>query len=222
MSKENDDDFFTKKHARLANFALAANIFAWIVLIVHLFLVLGKYIEVQNTYSVRLLTSGQVSDFAGMLKENPSYAASLYIGMLGIFLRGVVYALVLKGISLGLYTILETDLNKKGADDDGSVPVFYKPQVVFWLEKWMSRASIAMIIFNAFESILSFSWIKEVALSFFINQIGADTSATIAAGVMIALGFVFMSALYFFLLKSLSYALKILMEVEFNSRRPQP
>jgi hypothetical protein len=139
--------------------------------------------------------------------------------MLGIFLRGIVFAFVLKGISLGLYILLENDLNKKGVDDDESMPVFYKPQDVLWLEKWISRASIAVIGLTAVVSLFSFSRMKEMTSTYFINQPGADLSANIAAGVLIALNIVFVSALYYFLLKSLSSALKILMEVEHNSRR---
>ena len=218
MSKKSGDDFFTKKHARLTNFALAANIFAWIVFIVHIFLVWARYIEVQNTYTYQSIVSGQIADFAGMLKEKPVYAASLYLDMLGIFLRGVVFALVLKGVSLGLYILLENDLNKKGADDDESTPVFYKPQDVLWLEKWISRASIAVIGLTVVVSLFDFSRAKQMTSVYFTNQPGADLSANIAAGVLIVLNIIFVSALYYLLLKSLSYALKILMEVEHNSR----
>lgn len=218
MSKKNGEDFLAKKHARLTNFALAANIFAWIVLIVHIGLVWAKYVEVQNIYNYQAAFSGKIVDFAGMLKENPAYAASIYLDMLGIFLQGIVFAFVLKGVSLGLYILLENDLNKKGANYNESKPVFYKPQDVLWLEKWISRASIAVIGLTAIVSLFSFSQIKEITSTYFINQPGADLSANIAAGVLIALNIVLVSALYYFLLKSLSSALKILMEVEHNSR----
>ena len=219
MSKRNDDEFFTKKHARLTNFALAANIFAWVVFIAHIFLVWAKYVEVQNIYNYQSIVSGQIADFTDMLKEKPAYAASLYINMFGIFLDGIVYGLVLKGVSLGLYIMLENDLNKKGGDDDESAPVFYKPQDVLRLGNWISKASIAVIGLTAIVSLFSFSKIKEIAATYFINQPNAAISASITAGVLIALNIIFTSALYYFLLKSLSSALMILMETEHNSRR---
>jgi hypothetical protein len=219
MPKKSSDDFFKKKHAKLANFAFAANIFAWILLIVHIFLVWGKYVEVQNAYNFQASFSGNNPDFGEMLKGNTAYAASLYLDMLGIFLRGVVFALVLNGVSLGLYILLENNLNKKGADDDESMPVFYKPQDVLWLEKWISRASFAVIGLTAVISIFDFSRAKQITSVYFTNQPGADLSANITAGVLIALNIIFVSALYYSLLKSLSSALKILMEVEHNSRR---
>jgi hypothetical protein len=218
MSKKSSDDFFTKKHARLTNFAFVANIFAWIVFIVHIFLVWGKYVEVQNTYNYQTIISGGSPHFSEMLRETPLYALSLYLDLLGIFLRGIVFGLVLKGISLGLYTILEFDLNKKGSNDDESSPVFYKPQDILWLENWINRASIAVIGLTAVMSLFNFPQAKEMA-SAFMFQSGSDVSASIGAGVIIVLNIIFTSAIYYFLLKSLSSALKILMEVEFNSRR---
>ena len=219
MSKRSDDEFFTRQHVRLTNFALAANIFAWVVFIAHIFLVWAKYVEVQNTYNYQSIVSGQLANFVGMLKEKPVYAASLYLNLFGIFLNGIIYALVLKGISFGLYMILENDLNKKGADDDKSTPIFYKPQDVLRLENWISKASTAVIGLTAIVSLFSFSKIKEIAATYFINQPNADISASITAGVLIALNIIFTSALYYFLLKSLSSALIILMETEHNSRR---
>ncbi len=219
MSKRNNDEFFTKQHARLTNFALVANIFAWVVFIAHIFLVWAKYIEVQNTYNYQSMISGKIANFEGMLKEKPIYATSLYLNMFGIFLNGIVYALVLKGISLGLYIILENDLNKKGIDDDESAPVFYKPQDVLRLEKWISKASIAVIGLTAVVSLFSFSQIKGIASTYFINQPNADVLANIMTGVIIVFNIIFASALYYFLLKSLSSALIILMETEHNSRR---
>jgi hypothetical protein len=219
MSKRNDDDFFTKHHARLTNFALAANIVAWIVFIAHIILVCAKYIETQNIYNYQSMVSGQIADFADMLKEKPIYAASFYVNLFGIFLDGIVYALVLKGISLGLYIILENDLNKKGADDDDSTPVFYKPQDVLWLEKWINKSIIAVIGYTVVVSLFTFSKMKEIALTYFINQPNADLSASIVTGVLIVLNILFASALYYFMLKSLSSALIILMETEHNSRR---
>jgi hypothetical protein len=218
MSKKSSDDSITKKHAKLTNVAVAANIFAWIIFVVHIILVWAKYAEAQNIYMSLTIAAGEYPDFSGMLREDFTYSASLFFNSLGILLRGIVYALVLKGISVGLYTILETKLNKKTADETG-VPVFYKPQDILWLEKWINRAAIVMIGITALVSLFDFASTKQIASAYFINQPGGDVSASIAAGVIIALNIIFVSALYYFLLRSLSSALKILMEVEFNSRR---
>jgi hypothetical protein len=46
-----------------------------------------------------------------MLPTNLVYAASLFVKMAYIFLNGVIAWLVLKGISVGLNMIVETNLN---------------------------------------------------------------------------------------------------------------
>jgi len=52
-------------------------------------------------------------NFMEMLSENPVYTFSLVVDLASIFIRGAIYWLVLKGISAGLYMIVETDLNYK-------------------------------------------------------------------------------------------------------------
>lgn len=44
-------------------------------------------------------------------KQSPSYALRLFSDMLGTFLKGIIYFLVLKAVSLGLNMIIETDIN---------------------------------------------------------------------------------------------------------------
>jgi hypothetical protein len=114
MPPKNDGDFFTKKHAKLTNVAFIANLFAWIVFVFHIFLVLAKYLETQNLYTYQNTVLGQNPDFIGMLKENLIYSTSFVFNLLEIFLYGIIYSLILKGISLGLYMIVETNLNRIG------------------------------------------------------------------------------------------------------------
>jgi hypothetical protein len=227
MPKNTTDDIFTKKHARLTRIALIANLFAWIVFIVHIFLVGARYVEVQNSYNLQTLNAGQIPDFMGMLKGNLLYAASFVIDLLSIFLLGVVYGLTLKGISVGLFMIVETNLNRKesaielASDESTEIttePVFYKPQEILWLEKWISRAAIAMIGYTVLVSLLEFPRMQKMALLYFPNNPDANFMAGIVASIIIAINILVASALVYFLLKALSSILKILMEMEFNSR----
>jgi hypothetical protein len=122
MTGSTADNFFTAKHARLTRIASIANLFAWIVFIIHILWVGGSFIQTQNTYTIQNmnLNLGQNPDFMEMLRQNPLYTASLIVNLTGIFLRGVVYGLTLKGISLGLNMIVETDLNYKENFQGGS------------------------------------------------------------------------------------------------------
>ena len=113
MIESTANDFFTEKHARLTRIAFIANIFAWIVFIFHILWVGASFIQTQTSYTIQNMNVnlGQNSDFMEMLMQNPLYTASLIVSLIGIFLRGVIYGLTLKGISLGLNMIVETNLN---------------------------------------------------------------------------------------------------------------
>jgi hypothetical protein len=108
---KNSDDFITAKHSRLLRIALVANVFAWIALIVNLLLVGTRFLRFQAAYAQNPIFMGEVLDFWAMLGRNPTYLANLIVDLLTNFLNGVVAWLTLKGISLGLNMIVETDLN---------------------------------------------------------------------------------------------------------------
>jgi hypothetical protein len=218
MSIIEDGTFFNKQHNRLVNFAGALNVLAWIVFVVHIFLVWAKYVETQNLYNYQFGLSGTSSDFSDILQDNPLYAISLYLEMFRIFISGTVFALVLKGVSLGLKMLLENDLNKRIVDDDTSEPVFYKPEEVIRLTRWISRAMIALIGIVAIISLFSFQNSRDLSFSYVFNLPNAEVLANLLGGIIVGLNIIFVSGLYLFLLKCLNYALRMLMEIEHNSR----
>ena len=111
MNDASTNDFFTAKHARLTRIAWYANIFAWLLFVIYILLAGAKFIQDQTLYTTFGITVGQSSDFMGALRENPLFAASYVVSWVSMFVQGVAYGLVLKGISVGLYMIVETDLN---------------------------------------------------------------------------------------------------------------
>ena len=114
MSNSTGEEFITKKHGRLMNIASVANTFAWIALGSQILYMWSRFVQLQNSYMIQTMTTGfGQPNFMEMLSQNPLYTFSLIVDLAGIFLRGVVYWLVLKGISLGLNMIVETDLNYK-------------------------------------------------------------------------------------------------------------
>lgn len=122
MTDSTVDEFFTKKHGRLANIASVANTFAWIALVGQVLYMGARFIQFQNSYMIQTMATdfGQNPSFMQMLSEKPLYTFSLIVDLASIFLRGVVYWLTLKGISLGLNMIVETDLNYKDKFQGGS------------------------------------------------------------------------------------------------------
>jgi hypothetical protein len=125
---ESIDDFYTAKHARLTRIAAIANIIAWIVLIVYIVSIWGTI--VQEQYMCQFTNAFQTNTFQNsnncssfltdMFSHNILYFASFIVELASIFLRGIVFWLLLKGISLGLYMIVETDLNYKEKSQGGS------------------------------------------------------------------------------------------------------
>lgn len=117
MTDSTAEAFFTAKHALLRRIASIANLFAWIVFIFHILWVGASFIQTRDMYNIQNMNinlgQNPYPDFVEMLKQYPLYAASFIVSLAGIFLRGVVYGLTLKGISLGLNMIVETNLNYK-------------------------------------------------------------------------------------------------------------
>ena len=106
------DDFFTRQHELLLNTASWAKYLAWIVLVIFSLWAIGTYIQEQNNFFFNSGTFNQTyRDFVELLIQFPSYVFCVLVEIIGAFLRGVVYFLVLKGISLGLNMIVETDIN---------------------------------------------------------------------------------------------------------------
>ncbi|MBI4760127.1 MAG: hypothetical protein ACOYYF_16195 [Chloroflexota bacterium] len=114
MTDNTGEDFITNKHGRLMNIASAANIFAWIALVSQVLYVGARFIQFQSLYMTQTMPTrfGQ-PNFMEMLSQNPVYTFSLIVDLASILIRGIIYWLVLKGVSLGLYMIVETDLNYK-------------------------------------------------------------------------------------------------------------
>ena len=100
---ENNEDFYTKKHQALSRISLTSGIFAWVVLILYL------------TISITSLVD--FMDYAGMgyINDLISYDLNITVNIITklskTFFDGIVFFLILRGVSLGLNMIIETDLN---------------------------------------------------------------------------------------------------------------
>ena len=108
---DQQEDFFTPQHKRLLSIATWAKYLAWGALAVAFILPFARYIEVQNLYNYQQGFSGQSLGFVDAIKNSPLYGFSVFTDALDKFLSGFIYFLVLRGISLGLNMIVETDIN---------------------------------------------------------------------------------------------------------------
>jgi len=105
------EEFFSSNHKRLLNIATWTSYMAWIVLVFYILHALGTYSQEQHTAMFTNVIPTHYSNFVELLKHNPLYASSLFVEIFSVVLKGVVYFLVLKGISFGLNMIVETDIN---------------------------------------------------------------------------------------------------------------
>lgn len=116
---DEQENFFSDNHNQLLNIAYTAKIIAWIVFVVYIIYGLGTfYVEQTNQMYYMGLPNSYIF-FTDMLTKNPIYALSLLANIIGIFLRGIIYFLILKAISLGLNMIVETDINYRDVRKEG-------------------------------------------------------------------------------------------------------
>lgn len=115
------EEFFSPNHNRLLNIATWAKYLAWVVLVVYILWAAGTYIQEQNMLLFcNIVSNVPYSNLRGLLKEIPFYGLSVLMEIVGIFLKGVVYFLVLRGVSLGLNMIVETDINYREVQNEQS------------------------------------------------------------------------------------------------------
>lgn len=117
------EELFTKDQNRLMSIAGWANNLAWVMLVVYLFFAaLTISLDQADYQRMHSITSGfaSSSDYWRMARIDPFYYF-LDIGsdILSRVLAGFMYYVVLKGISLGLYMVIETDMNYRGKEKQG-------------------------------------------------------------------------------------------------------
>lgn len=116
---DEQDDFLTSQYEQLLGIATWARYLAWVVLIAFLCWAIVIYLQWRAVF----MAAGVILDplhLVDFFKQSPSIARRLIADMVGTFLKGIIYFLVLKAISLGLNMIVETDINyreqKRGAE----------------------------------------------------------------------------------------------------------
>jgi hypothetical protein len=90
-----------------------AKYLAWVVLAVYVSYAFGAYQQEQAHYLFYANASFRSATFSEYMAQNLIYGICVIVEMVSIVFKGVVYFLVLKGISLGLNMIVETNLNSQ-------------------------------------------------------------------------------------------------------------
>ncbi|MBK9210915.1 MAG: hypothetical protein IPL71_22590 [Anaerolineales bacterium] len=108
------NDLFGKKHATLWRISMWANGLASIVLFIYVLLAFGQI----SQYTTMAHNMYQ-TDLIGLFSRSPLYILDVLLQMTKEFLQGAFYYLALKGISLGLDMIVETDINYREKKIEG-------------------------------------------------------------------------------------------------------
>ena len=108
-------DFFSPNHDRLFKISVWAKYLAWAALIYYIgraALVIIQYqVDLQRMYMLSSSSPGVVG-LTDFFRYSPLYYSIDMISEMALaVLSGAIYYLVLKGISLGLNMIIETDIN---------------------------------------------------------------------------------------------------------------
>ncbi len=213
---ENNVDFFTARHKLLKRIAAVSNFLAWFALISYTVNAGVEVLSFVNQFSSYELA-------IAVLAENPYSQISFPFYIFNILLQGVVYWVVLKGISLGLNMIVETNLNYQEKDfveddDDLSEPILYKTKEVLWIDLWLNRVAILAIVITILVNIPGILTIQRVVLSYFQNSSSWVVASWLIAILFSGLGIALQSFVYYFCLKALATILKIVMKIEVVSR----
>ncbi|MCD4673471.1 MAG: hypothetical protein K8R77_12475 [Anaerolineaceae bacterium] len=102
---------------------------------------------------------------------------------------------------------------------DQDPPVFYKPKEVLWLDTWLKHAAITAAVISFIKVLLNLGTTHDIVFSYnFSGGVAWEVVSWLIAIVVSVLGAYLQIVLVYFPLKALGAVLKILMEMEFNSR----
>jgi hypothetical protein len=100
-------------------------------------------------------------------------------------------------------------------------PNFYRPKDVLWLSKWANRAGIAAVVASILTNLFAFPHTRDLVLSFFRTTPAGSFFFWVLTLILFYFFILLESILLYVPLKGLSIILPVLMELEFNSRRPE-
>ena len=110
-----------------------------------------------------------------------------------------------------------TDLELKIIDDENP-PEFYDPFETLKISNWIEKAALASVVIAAVGGFTQLPKTQSIIMTYFYGNPSLGLLATIIAIVIIVVGILFQIVIMYFPLRALSLILKILMQMEFNSR----
>lgn len=108
---------------------------------------------------------------------------------------------------------------KSYIENDDNPPVFYNPAQVFKLSQRLKQFSIVAVVISIIISIPQIGQMQRIIFSFFNNQPSFQSLSWLITSLIGIIGILVQSFIYYFLLRSISWILLILMDMEFSSRK---
>jgi hypothetical protein len=103
--------------------------------------------------------------------------------------------------------------------DDENAPEFYDPMEVLEINKLLEMAAKASIVIAVFLGLTELPDTNSIIRSYFSYDQGLVVISAVIAVAILALGVAFQAVIVYFPIRALVQILKILMEMEFNSRK---
>lgn len=105
-----EQELFSQKHKNLIRMSVWLKQLAWLALVVSFILPIASYLQLEVIYKEQSIINAPAS-FMTFLRRDSIAALTVVIDLLNSFLTVFVSFLVLRGVSLGLNMIVETDIN---------------------------------------------------------------------------------------------------------------
>jgi hypothetical protein len=106
----NSGNFLERNHKKMLWVAFAANVLSWTVLV---FCIISFILGLVQTYRILQMYSQSPSIQNSPQKPDYLLLGTYIFNAISSFFTGIVYIIVLRGVSLGLRMLVETSLNYK-------------------------------------------------------------------------------------------------------------
>lgn len=124
------EEIFSQKHKSLLNIATWAKYLASLALVVYIILALSivfqKQAQFQQMQAMTGSFQGSLSYWESVKQDPFFYLVDIGLDMISVLLSGFFYFVVLKGISLGLNMIVETDINHRDKENQAGANLHKK------------------------------------------------------------------------------------------------
>ncbi len=117
----------------------------------------------------------------------------------------------------GAYGLTEQELR---IVDDEEPPDFYDPFQVITFGRWINAAAFVSVVLAVAVGLIDYQAVRNMLLPYFAGVPNANVPLVLITLLVVLVEVVLQSVMTYFPLKVLAHILRILMEMEFNSRKP--